>query len=249
MLITLKKIYFLEIAEVYFADKNMDSLLDVDVIIYFQSSIYTAGCQKSHTLHLDLTKSEEKLFSELHKSNRYKIKKAQNKDELEVIIYHTPTDEDIKVFSKFYNVFAKNKGLEECSLTKLKALKESNGLVISAVMNKANHPLCYHAYIIDGQRARVLYSASLFRLPSERDKRNLIGRANRYLHWRDIQSFKEKGFKIYDFGGLTLDENNEMMSNIDQFKMSFGGEVVTEYIYYQAKSLFGKLYKIIRRTK
>ncbi|WZL71510.1 hypothetical protein QBE52_10345 [Clostridiaceae bacterium 35-E11] len=246
MLTTFKKKYFFKIAEIYFTSHYIDNIKDCDVMIYFFSSKFIKGCKTVYTLLLDLTKSEESLFSEVHKHTKRKIKKAENKDQLNFFINYAPTDEDIKLFSQFYNTFAKSKKLKKCSMLKLKTLKESNALVISVIKDKTDNPLCYHAYIANHERARVLYSASLFRLPSQREKRNFIGEANRYLHWMDIQSFREKGFMVYDFGGLTLDKGNEAMWNIDRFKIGFGGKVVKEYIYIQAESLRGKIYKKIK---
>ncbi len=43
----------------------------------------------------------------------------------------------------------------------------------------------------------MLYSGSDV---SEAADRNLIGRANRLLHWHDIRLFREQGFELYDFG-------------------------------------------------
>ena len=243
MIISLKKKLFLRIAEVYFADDYIDNIRKCDVTVYFYTSKYHDSCKKIHTLHIDLSKSIEQLFLEMHYNTKRKIKQA-HKEKLQVFFCDAPTDEEIKIFSDFYNVFAKSKNLSKCSITKLKALCQENALVISVVKDEFSNPLCYHAIIGDGVRAIALYSSSHYRLPSGEDKRNLIGQANRYLHWSEIKYFKERGFSIYDFGGLSLNVKDEALYNIDNFKMSFGGEVVSLYTYYITNSLLGKIYHI-----
>jgi lipid II:glycine glycyltransferase (peptidoglycan interpeptide bridge formation enzyme) len=49
-----------------------------------------------------------------------------------------------------------------------------------------------------------------------------IGLANRYLHYKDIEYFKEKKYKIYDFGGISKNKNEDEL-NIAKFKQGFGG--------------------------
>ena len=56
--------------------------------------------------------------------------------------------------------------------------------------------------------------------------RDVSGRANKSLHWFEINQLKNRGLKYYDFGGISL---NGETKNIDKFKMAFGGKVVTEY--------------------
>lgn len=62
---------------------------------------------------------------------------------------------------------------------------------------------------------------------------------NKYLHWKDILSFKERGYSRYEWGGITDVENP---NGIDRFKMEFGGEVQIYYNYIVANSLKGRLY-------
>ena len=61
--------------------------------------------------------------------------------------------------------------------------------------------------------------------------KKISGFLNRYLHWHDIQYFKSKNFKIYDFGGLSLSQSNRKLQQIDKFKLSFGGTIIQEYNY------------------
>jgi len=47
----------------------------------------------------------------------------------------------------------------------------------------------WHAYILSGRTARLLHSGSCFR-NREAHYRALVGRANRWLHWKDMLQLK-----------------------------------------------------------
>ena len=93
-----------------------------------------------------------------------------------------------------------------------------------------DEPVVMHSYIIDREdkRVRLLHSASDFRSLSTSQERAIIGRANRFLHYSDIIYFKNNGFFIYDFGGISLDKNDAEQLKISEFKRGFGGVLVEE---------------------
>ena len=70
--------------------------------------------------------------------------------------------------------------------------------------------------------------------------RNLIGRANRLLHWNEIIFFKNASCKVYDFGGLSNSADTKLV-HIDEFKKGFGGKIVVEYNQKIGISILGKL--------
>jgi lipid II:glycine glycyltransferase (peptidoglycan interpeptide bridge formation enzyme) len=88
-----------------------------------------------------------------------------------------------------------------------------------------------HVFLSDARRVRMLFSATVRR--SSRDHDRLVGLANRYLHWREIQHYRTQGVQLYDFGGVELDPTRPLYS-VTQFKLSFGGEVVLEESVYLA---------------
>ena len=79
----------------------------------------------------------------------------------------------------------------------------------------------WHAHVMYGETAGFQYSGSKFR-NRKNDYRALVGRANRWLHWRDMLRFKETGIKRYDWGGLFEDESVPERAGINKFK-DFGG--------------------------
>lgn len=241
MLITIRKKFFLRVADIYFSDDYHEGSIPADIAVYLQSCKYMKGCTEFLTLQIDLTKSEEILFSEIHKNTRIHINKKSNKDQFQYSIFDSPSNMEIEEYAAYYNRFAETKKLKNCNVSKLKALKENNGLVISRICDPAGEIMCSMAYIVDGIRARILYTASLYRLPEYYEKRNSIGRAHRYMIWLDILYFKDKGINIYDLGGLTMKKENKEMENIDSYKLKFGGRIVTEYNMYRPLNILGWL--------
>ncbi|RBW71024.1 peptidoglycan bridge formation glycyltransferase FemA/FemB family protein [Bacillus taeanensis] len=203
----------------------------------------------NQTLVIDLQKENEVLFKEIHKNTKYKINRAEKRDQLNYYELTSPTNKQIKKFALFFNKFANHKRIPRCIMSKLKALRDKQALVISYITNKEQQVICYHVHILDGQQGFLLYSASLRYSKDHLPERNLIGRANRYLHWKDRLSFKKKGCMWYNFGGICIDENNQETQNINRFKRGFGGTEVHEDKKTYAKSLLGKIVLIIFRWK
>ncbi len=82
------------------------------------------------------------------------------------------------------------------------------------------------------KRVRLLHSASkIYSITDEPSEKAMIGRANRLLHFSDMQRFKELGYEIYDFGGYAHQTNDNMLIGINNFKDSFGGQLVEESNY------------------
>lgn len=189
------------------------------------------------TLVIDLQKDETDIFNDISKNTKAKIKRAM-KEPFSFSFICSPTDKEIDEFAAFFNAFAKAKHIRPCHPERLKALRDKNGFMITK-MERRNSPISYHGYLCDGQRAIMLYSASE-RIGLNSADQNEIGRANRYLHWKSILAFKEKGYSCYDFCGLFLDEKDKTEKGINHFKRGFGGCEVDEVKFVQGKSLIGK---------
>lgn len=192
---------------------------------------------------------EDVLFSNISRSTRYNIKRAI-REQLKFDIGSNLSEKEIEDFSELYNCFARKKKIEPCNTSKLRALNKKGLLFISRIRDHDGQVLCTHASSINGSRAYLLYSCSI-RLFVDPSLRNSVGRANKYLHWMEILYFKQHGFSIYDFSGLSLEKNNTELQKIDYFKHKFGGSEVMEYKCYEAKSLLGKivLYYLYQKWK
>ena len=75
----------------------------------------------------------------------------------------------------------------------------------------------YHSCICDDKNIRLLHSCSEFR-ETDTAFRNAIGRANKYLHWKDMLYFINQHKEKYDWGGIS---SFDTPNGIDKFKMSF----------------------------
>ncbi|MCF6138727.1 hypothetical protein [Pseudalkalibacillus berkeleyi] len=245
---------FMRITDIYGRENEIDHQQKTDVIIYSQlPEVIKKGVSKTlhkrfKTLHIDLTKSTEQLRSEMNRSTRYQVNRAV-RDNVKVEIIEIPSDIDIQSFGVFFNEFAKEKKIGSCNISKLISLRDKNQLVITRVTDENGRLLSSHGYSTDGVKACMIYSCSARLLDDSIDK-SIIGRANRHLHWQDMMYFKDQGYQIYDFCGLTQEDNDEE-KNIDYFKKGFGGEEVIEYKCYEAKSLLGTLvlYALSKRWK
>ena len=240
-----RRILNVKINTYYFAKENADYDLNAHVKAFSHSFVPRSNLRTLETLQFELTKSKDDLLMAMHKTTRRQIRRAAEQG-LEHVVIENPSDADLKEFQVFYNHFAKNKKTHTCNsfhMKTMKLLREQNALTIAYMKDKQNRVFCYRVYITDGEFAMNLYSASHFRMADSPELKKILGQANRYLIWKCMLSFKDKGYKRYDMGGLTDDEN------IRRFKFGFGGEVVLVYWGYEANSMVGALVLQIRNWK
>lgn len=201
---------------------------------------------KQNTLLIDLTKTEEQLLNDLHRTNRKQIRQAAKHD-FQIEVLDRPTLANIREFQKFYNEFAKHTNTYKCGAFHIKTMEllmESSNLIITRIISSGNSEiLAYQVYINDEETAFSLYSASHFRLKDNAIDKRMLSIASRYLFWQSILYFKRRKNLVYDMGGLTTNEN------ISSFKIEFGGEITEVYSGYEATSILGKLVLFGRTIK
>lgn len=180
----------------------------------------------SYSNIIDLSQKEEVIFHGIKKNRRYEIKRAKERDSLQVEFIDKVTDDSLNQYIEFYNQFANTKTGLSLEISKVKALVKEQKFVIAKVMTGDCVTLVIHGYIVDEQdkMAALFSSSSLFR--SNRDQAALIGRANGFLHFSSMIYFKKKGYRTYDFGGIYLGDENKDLMNISRFKASFGGRII-----------------------
>ena len=150
----------------------------------------------------------------------------------------------LEEFREFFDAFARQKSHEPCDRQWLRAACDARQLVLT-LASREGEALVWHAYLIAGQAAWLQYSGSCFR-DKETDYRALVGRANRWLHWRDILQFKELGMLRYDWGGLFEDESAPERAGINAFKRSFAGRLEHSYDCTVPVTLKGRIYLPLR---
>ena len=89
--------------------------------------------------------------------------------------------------------------------------------------------LSWHSYVCCLGQVRLLNTISGVDPSRDTQWNNLVGRAHRLHHWKDMLFFKEEGAKTYDLGGVYRGTEDQEQANIARFKTSFGGQPAETY--------------------
>lgn len=202
-----------------------------------------ASCSRFLSLVNDLTQDEQTIMAAFGTTNRYQINRAANKDALAYEVIREPR-EALDEFCAFFDEFALQKGIERSYRRGLEAACDAHQLVLSAARREGQR-LVWHAHIVCRHTAALLHSASHFRT-QDGAQRALVGRANRWLHWRDMLAFKEMGLKTYDWGGMFEDESVPGQASVNEFKRQFGGRPHSAYSCTRALTIKARALGIAR---
>ena len=211
-----------------------------------------AICLKEYTSQtsiVDLTQSEEQLWKSFNpKSCRYEIRKIMKMLDAGQNI-QVKREDDLKAFLAIANAYIKLKRYDNpLTLNHLtRYLDNDQGDLFT--IYKDNKLLGGNLYLRDGlSRVRLVYSFNN-RFDNKENER-ISGPLMRYMHWHAITKvYKPEGIRKYDFGGVNLDREASTYG-ISKFKLSFGGQVVTEwnYIFVQNKLLYS-IYSLLQKMK
>ena len=219
------------------------------IVAYYEYAGEKPGAVYSEfeTLITDLSETEEEIKQHFSKSCKYKVNRAIREDvKWTILDSNSITDEELEDFGNFFSSFRESKGTslsdKEKLLRELRAYREADALTLSAAMVNGEKAV-YHTHIADDTTARLLHSASLYRLQTDEDgnTKNLIGMANRLLHFEEMKYFKEIGKTRYDWGGAG---HTEDVIHITEFKESFGGTPAVYYSFEQVNGFMAKLFKL-----
>jgi hypothetical protein len=213
----------------------------VDILLVSNSSKTRPGfhCTPFMTLVNDLTLPEESLLSGFSRTAQYEIRRAGARDAVEHTLLTEPAAH-LQAFCDFYDRFAETKSLFQIYRKELSAACEAGKLVLSSAAH-AGTPVVWHAYLISGSRAMLLYSASHFRSADDNAARARIARANRWAHWQDMLRIKALGVRWFDWGGHFGNEDVPAHAGINRFKRQFGGQEEQNYDCKMALTLRGRL--------
>lgn len=235
MLSIVRKVRGLSCRDLYFSKDIEAAPVGEDLQYWLQAARPLPNSAAFHTSILNLEKDVHEIQALLKKNVAYEIRRAASKDAVAVMAHPEPGPPHLAAFSEFYDLFASSKNLAGANRSKLSELANNGALVISFATTVGSAAwLCAHAYIVDGRRARLLYSASAVSPDSDRQ---LVGRANKYMHWEMILYFRKGGFAQYDFGGIS---KRPELKSVDEFKESFGGSEVVEFNALKGVTVKGK---------
>lgn len=164
------------------------------------------------TIQIDLTKSQEKILSQMHAKTRYNIRLAQKKN------MNIVRSDNIEAFTKFWREnFEKKKFLFLSQKKNLIALYKTFGKNADLLIAKKKEKIIaglfllrtkettYYIYAASNNEGRKLYAPTL-------------------LTWKAILSAKKNRCKVFDFDGI-YDERFPLNSwkGFTKFKRGFGG--------------------------
>jgi len=167
---------------------------------------------------IDLTNTEETLFSNLHSKHRNVIKKAQKigisisnekrySHECFKLVNETLVRANMKPISDtYYNL------LDQSSNVDFFVALENNKVIGSAILAWTKGRSSYYLY---GGSSSDIHSGAM----------NL-------LHWEAIKLMKKRGVKWYDFVGARINPSpGSKVEGIQRFKSRFGGELKEGFLW------------------
>lgn len=230
--------------EVWF-DEQPPADPGVDILVWRQRTAPAAGvpCKPFLTMVSDLSVPEEALTEPFINTCRYHVRRAESKDGLRTEFISDPASR-LDEFCEFFDAFARQKSIELAERDWLEEACRAGQLVLTNASTQ-DATLVWHAYLTSGDLCWMHHSASFFR-EGNSEQRNLAGRANRWLHWRDMLAFKQRGVTRYDWGGMFEDESTPERAGINTFKRSFGGRLVRRCDYNTPVTVRGRLFLPLR---
>ena len=235
-----KKRHGLNYVELWFPTEQWKTIKCDMIRLHCLAENIDGRLELQHTLWTDLTVSKDALRQGIaSKTFKYDIRRSE-RDAISVR-HMTARDvlEDktvLRQFSECYHKLYAEKGIDISLDTAAVESCARNGFLTLSIVYYENEPIVFHSYLCDQEIVILWHSCSNFR--SEKELINVIGRANKRLHWEDWLYFKRLGVRIYDWGGVfAYDSEN----GIDKFKEAFGG---VPHDYYHTppmgKALIGK---------
>jgi lipid II:glycine glycyltransferase (peptidoglycan interpeptide bridge formation enzyme) len=195
-----------------------------------------------HSLELDLTKPEEAIFAGFTSSTRNQVNRAK-KEGVIFDAWTAPPGEMIDEFFSFFAEFTRERGLEETATNSdwLRRYAAQDGILLTRASDPGTgKPLVWHSYYRNPQWVRQLQSVSFFSSSQEKEQRNAVARANRFLHWMDILECRRLGISHFDFGGIYSGNSDEKLLRVNAFKQEFGGTRTLRYHSILPVSVKGK---------
>jgi len=235
---------FVTVGEVWFDEEPAQA--GVDIIEYRQRLTPTKGaqCTPFHTRIVNLQRNPDEILSEFKKGTRYEIRRGESKDRLSFDWLDAPQDSDVSEFCEFYDAFAATKSLAPLNRPRALLYVQSRALSLSRMRCSDGAVVVWHAYLRAGNRARLLHSASLYRATDDHSFRSFVGRANRLLHWLDMQKLRSECVAEYDLGGWYAGDADRILVAINAFKEEFGGRTAVEYNAIRCVTLKGRFFTL-----
>ncbi len=228
--------------------KNEAIFLRIDPIEKLQIENLKArevpAVQPQHTLVLDLYKSADELFSEMHSKTRYNIRLAERKG---VKIRFSSEREDLDKFLDLIKITSKRDRFIPHTEDYYKKMFEILGDEILRVIfaEYKGEILAANLVIFFDNTVTYLHGAS------GSTRRNLM--APHLLQWETIKKAKEQGFKNYDFWGIAPEGSikEKAWAGVTRFKRGFGGREISYPGTFDIPfdNLWYNIYRLVKKVR
>lgn len=239
----------LVIAELWLSNTCGGELPDADIVRFCDclTPLGHKDCKvRNYTSVVDLTPAPEELLAKMRPTTRKLIRRASQEGFVHDVLADCSA-EQIDEFCDFVDELSADRGLRPVFRPRLAALAKSSALVITSIRMPDGPPLAMHAYVPVRPRAAMVQTASALRREDSGEISQRLGRAHRYLHWRDMLYFRDDGYTVYELGGIDVEGKDDKTAQIAAFKTSLGATAVPEYHLTIARTLKGRLVQTLMR--
>ena len=180
------------------------------------------------TVAIDLGQEEDALWNGVEPKTRKVIRQAM-REGVEVERAQLSAESWNKFHTAYQKLRSRKKGADPLGVGQIGELIERGIFVLTASRDAGGTILSWHSYVRCLGHVRLLNTVSGVDPSRDTQWNNLVGRAHRLHHWKDMLFFKEEGVKTYDLGGVYRGTEDQEQANIARFKTSFGGQPTETY--------------------
>lgn len=197
-------------------------------------------CSPQSTLLVDLSRPEEDLLAGAKKDLRYEIRRA-GRDGVTCAVADARYPAVRRQVCAFGAEWAQQRGRDMPDADWYELLGEAGMLDLSSAAGPDGGVLVWHVHYVAARHARLV-AMYTHRLGMEQASlRQLVGRANRLLHWENIVRFRGAGLAVYDFGGWYDGTDDEALLKVNAYKEEFGGARAVQFNAEQALTVRGRV--------
>lgn len=214
---------------------------DLILFYHWKEPVNRSAQAEVHSLEIGLTEEESSIFGRFTSSTRNQVNRAK-KEGVVFESWTAPPAGIIDEFFSFFTQFTRERGLEETATDSewLRRYAAQDGILLTRASDASGKTLVWHSYYRNPQWVRQLQSVSFFSSNQEKEERNAVARANRFLHWMDMLECRRLGISHFDFGGIYSGDSDEKLLRVNAFKQEFGGTRTLRYHSILPISLKGK---------
>jgi len=180
------------------------------------------------TVVVDLEQPEDVLWNGVEAKTRKVIRQAV-RDGVEVERVQLSAETWNSFHAAYEKLRNRKKNADPLGIGQIGELVEKGSFVMTASRDANGNVLSWHSYVRCQGYVRLINTISDIDPSRDTQWNNLVGRAHRLHHWKDMLLFKEEGVKAYDLGGVYRGTEDEEQINIARFKTSFGGAPAETY--------------------